>query len=265
MHSVIDTPQAAAPVTAPIRLRAVTLDHPWHWLAAGWLDMCFEPRISYFYGAVFTGIGLVLWLGLDAWGMAWLVLPLALGFTLIGPAAAVGLYEVSRRLERGEDIRLHHALTAHRRNGGQIALVGLFLLVALMAWVRLAMLEFMLFFGSSPPSLDHLLSTVLSGEGVPLLLVGAVSGGALGLAVFAMTAIAIPLLIDRPECDAMTALLTSLEAVRRNLRPMLLWAGLIGFFTLVGIGLFFVGLVVMLPLLGHASWHAYGDLVERRP
>ncbi len=265
MHSVIDTPDGTATGTAPIRLRRVTLDHPWRWLAAGWLDMCFEPAVSYLYGAMFTAIGLGLWLGLDALGLAWLVLPLALGFTLVGPAAAVGLYEVSRRLQRGEPVRLSDALSAHRRNAGQIALVGLFLLVALLAWVRLAMLEFMLFFGSAPPSLDGLLGTVLSDQGVPLLLLGAVSGGALGLAVFAMTAIAIPLLLDRPECDAMTALLTSLDAVRLNPRPMLLWAGLIGFFTLVGVGLLFIGLVVMLPLLGHATWHAYDDLVERRP
>lgn len=248
---------------APVRLRTVTLDHPWRWLAAGWLDMCCEPALSYFHGAVFTVIGLLLWQGLDTWDVSWLVLPLALGFSLIGPVAAVGLYEVSRRLDLGEEVRLSHVLGAHRRNGGQIALVGLFLLVALMAWVRLAMLEFMLFFGSTPPGLDHLLGVVLSDEGVPLLLFGTVTGGALGLAVFAMTAIAVPMLVDRPECDAMTALLTSFEAVRRNPRPMVLWAGLIGFFTLVGIGLFFVGLVVMLPLLGHASWHAYGDLVER--
>lgn len=265
MHSVIDTPGGTAVGMLPIRLRRVTLDHPWRWLAAGWLDMCFEPAVSYLYGAVFTAIGLGLWLGLDAVGQVWLVLPLALGFTLVGPAAAVGLYEVSRRLQRGEPVRLADALTAHRRNAGQIALVGLFLLVALLAWVRLAMLEFMLFFGSAPPSLDGLLGSILSDQGAPLLLLGAVSGGALGLAVFAMTAIAIPLLLDRPECDAMTALLASLDAVRLNPRPMLLWAGLIGFFTLVGVGLLFIGLVVMLPLLGHATWHAYDDLVERLP
>lgn len=247
-----------------IHLRAVTLDHPWRWMSAGWLDMCSEPAISYLYGALFTAIGLVLLVGLDRWDMAWMILPLAFGFALVGPAAAVGLYEVSRRLDAGHEIGLGHALGAFRRNPGQIALVGVFLLIAFIAWVRLAMLEFMLFFGSEPPTLDHLLGTVLSSQGVPFLLLGTASGAVLAVCVFAMTAIAIPMLVDRPECDAMTAMLTSVEAVRRNPRPMLLWAGLIGFFTLVGVGLFFVGLMVVLPLMGHASWHAYRDLVERR-
>lgn len=247
----------------PIRLRRVSLDHPWRWLSAGWLDMCSEPAVSYIYGAVFTLLGVVLFFGLDHWGMAALILPMGLGFTLVGPLAAVGLYDVSRRLERGDATGLGLALGAFRRNGGQIALVGLFLLIAFVAWVRLAMLEFMLFFGAEPPTLDHLMGAVLSSAGVPLLLLGTLSGAVLALGVFAMSAIAIPMLIDRPDCDAMTAMLTSVEAVRMNLRPMLLWASLIGMCTLAGAMLFLVGLVVMLPLLGHASWHAYRDLVDR--
>lgn len=250
----------------PIRLRHVSMDHPWRWLSAGWLDMCSEPAISYLYGSVFTAIGFVLLLGLDQWGAAALILPLALGFALVGPAAAVGLYEVSRRLECGDAISFGDVFGAYRRNSGQIALVGLFLLIALVAWVRLAMLEFMLFFASEPPPLGHLMEAVfLTSEGVPLLLLGTVSGGILALCVFAMTAVAIPMLVDRPDCDAMTAMLASVEAVRRNRRPMMLWAFLIGLCTLVGAAVFMAGLVVMLPLLGHASWHAYRDLVERTP
>lgn len=245
-------------------LRTVTLDHPWRWLSSGWLDMCCEPAVSYVYGAIFTAIGIGLLFGLDQAGMTYLILPLAFGFALVGPAAAVGLYEVSRRLDKGAEINFGHALWAFRRNAGQIGLVGVFLLIAFVAWVRLAMLEFMLFFGSAPPSLDHLLDAVfLSPMGVPFLLLGTVTGAAMAALVFAMTAIAIPLLVDHPDCDAMTAMLTSMDAVRRNPRPMALWAFLIGFFTLFGVGLFFVGLVVVLPLLGHASWHAYRDLVER--
>lgn len=247
-----------------LRLRDVTMDHPWRWLAAGWLDMCSEPAVSYLYGAAFTAVGALLLVGLESWDMAWLILPLAFGFALVGPAAAVGLYEVSRRLDHDQPVGFAHAFGAFRRNPGQIALVGLFLLIALFAWVRLAMLEFMLFFGGQPPTLDHLLGAVLSPAGVPFLLVGVASGGVLALSVFAMTAIAVPLLVDRPDCDAMTAMLTSVEAVRRNARPMLLWAFLAGSAALVGVGLFFVGLVVVLPLLGHATWHAYRDLVQFR-
>lgn len=252
--------------TQPIRVRTVTMDHPWRWLSAGWLDMCCEPAVSYFYGAVFTVIGYVLFFGLDQWGASAMILPLAFGFALVGPVVAVGLYEISRRLERGDETGFGHAFGAFRRNGSQIALVGLFLLIAFAAWVRLAMLEFMLFFGSAPPALDQVLGAVFhSSAGVWLLLMGTASGAVLAMSVFAMSAIAIPMLLDRPDCDAMTAMLTSVEAVQHNFRPMVLWAFLISLCTLVGASLFMVGLAVMLPLLGHASWHAYRDLVDRAP
>ncbi|MBX9635390.1 MAG: DUF2189 domain-containing protein [Magnetospirillum sp.] len=247
-----------------MQIRTITLEHPWRWLSSGWLDMCSEPGVSYIYGALFAVIGFLLLIGLESANVGFLILPLAFGFALIGPAVAVGLYEVSRRLDRGLPITLSDALGALRRNPSQIALVGLFLLVAFVAWVRLAILEFMLFFGSAPPSVDHLVDALfLSPMAVPFLMVGAATGAVLATVTFAMTAIAIPMLVDRQDCDAMTAMLTSMDAVRRNWRPMALWAFLIAFFTAMGLAMFFVGLVVTLPLIGHASWHAYRDLVER--
>lgn len=246
-----------------VHVRTITLDHPWRWLSAGWMDMCATPGISYMYGGLFTAIGFLLFFVLDSQDMVYLILPLGFGFALIGPVAAVGLYETSRRLEDGAGMDMGDLFAAFRRNGGQIALVGVFLLIAFLAWVRLAMLEFMLFFGSAPPSLDHLIDTMLlSDQSWAFLLVGMLSGGAMAVGVFAMTAIAVPMLLDRKECDAMTAMLTSVDCLRRNWRPMLLWGGLISFFTLFGLSLFFVGLIVTLPLIGHASWHAYRDLVE---
>ncbi|HTH15916.1 MAG TPA: DUF2189 domain-containing protein [Magnetospirillum sp.] len=245
-------------------LRDVTLDHPWRWLSSGWLDMCCEPAISYAWGTMFTAIGLLLLGGLEYWDVGFMILPLAFGFALVGPAAAVGLYEVSRRLEDDQEIGWSHALGAFRRNSSQIALIGMFLLVVFLVWVRLAMLEFMLFFGSEPPSLSNLMDALfLSDVSAAFLVVGTLSGAVLAGFTFAMTAIAIPMLVDRPDCDAVTAMLCSLETVRLNPRPMALWAFLIAMFTLMGLALFFVGLVVTLPLIGHASWHAYRDLVKR--
>lgn len=247
----------------PARIRTITLDHPWRWLSAGWLDMCTVPGVSYFYGVVFAAIGFILMFGLESYGVGYLILPLTLGFALVGPAVAVGLYEASRRLDAGRLVVAEDAFTAFRRNPTQIGLVGVFLFMAFTAWVRLAMLEFMLFFGASPPSLDGMLDTLLtSSQSLPFLAVGIASGAVLAACVFAMTAVAVPMLIDRPECDAMTAMLTSVEAVRRNWVAMTLWAGMIAFFTLFGLSLFFIGLVITLPLIGHASWHAYRDLVD---
>jgi uncharacterized membrane protein len=257
MHSAVSSRSTGIP-----RVRTVTLDHPWHWLSAGWLDITTTPGVSFTYGALFTVAGFLLVAGLDRLAMDYLILPLAFGFALIGPAAAVGLYETSRRMMLGRDASLGDAVGAFRRNPAQIGLVGVFLALAFIAWVRLAVLEFMLFFGSSPPPLDGFVSALLmSDQSVAFLAVGTLTGAIMAALVFAMTAIAIPMLVDRPEVDAMTAMLTSLEAVRVNWKPMALWAFLIAFFTFFGLAMFFIGLILTLPLIGHASWHAYRDLV----
>jgi uncharacterized membrane protein len=242
-------------------IREVTLDHPWRWLSAGWRDLCEAPA-GIMWGVLFAGGGFALFYALRQADMDYLMVPLGLGFTLVGPLAAVGFYEISRRRDMGGNASLGASMAGFRRNTEQVGLVGAFLMIAFLAWMRLAMLEFMLFFSGSPPTLDGLYNAImLSEQGAGLLLLGTVTGAVIGLGVFAMTAIAVPMLIDRPDCDAMTAMLTSLEAMRRNWAPMLLWAFLIGLFTLAGLSLFLIGLVVTLPLIGHASWHAYRDLV----
>jgi uncharacterized membrane protein len=247
---------------SPIRVRHITLEHPWQWLSAAWADMANAPVVSLTYGGVFALVGFLLMYGLESLGAGYLSLPLALGFAIVAPAAAVGLYETSRRLSRGEPATLMAALTAVGRNPGQIGLLGVFLVIILLAWTRLAMLEFMLFFGAAPPSVDDLVGAILlSDQAFPFLLVGFLSGGAMALGVFTITAVAVPMLVDR-KVDAVTAMLASLEAVKVNPKPMLLWAFLIAMFTLFGLGLFLIGLVLTLPLVGHASWHAYRDLID---
>ncbi len=246
----------------PARIRTVTLDHPWRWLALGWRDARATPAVSLAWGALFAVAGFLLLVGLQAAGLDYLIVPLGLGFALVGPLTAVGLYEVSRRRRAGATTSLVQSLAGARRNTGQLALLGGMLMLAFIAWVRLAMLEFMLFFAASPPPLDGLYHAVLTSDrGAAFLLVGGATGGALAALVFAMSAVAVPMLIDRPHCDAVTAMLTSVEACRRNWIAMVLWAFLVALTTLAGLTLFFAGLVVALPVIGHASWHAYKDLV----
>jgi uncharacterized membrane protein len=247
-------------------IHPITLDHPWHWLEAGWRDFLAAPSVGLVWGVAFTLIGLILSYGLDWAGLSALIVPLGLGFVLLGPAAAVGLYETSRRLERGEAPGLVSAFRALSRNPAQIGLAGVFLALAFAAWIWLAILEFMLVHGAEPFAPGGMYDTLVTDPaGAPLLVLGTLTGAALGAGVFAMTAVALPLLIDRPDCDAMTAMLTSLAAVRRNWRPMALWASIIGMATLAGLAVFLLGLIVVLPVLGHASWHAYRDLVPRDP
>jgi uncharacterized membrane protein len=255
------TPEASVTVGAKIATRLVDVERPWLWLSAGWRDLWRAPQVSLCYGLVFVVISFLLTLGLWLAGLLYLLLPLAAGFMFLGPIIAVGLYDVSRRLERGERPSLADAIGAWRGNGSQLALLGLVLMLFLLAWVRIAFLIFALFFGGQPPAWDLLVNTIFfTVDGIPFLAVGTVAGGVLALMVFAISAVAPPLLMDR-DIGAMEAIFASVSAVTRNWRVMLGWGALIVLFMGAGLATFYVGLIVTLPLIGHASWHAYRDLI----
>ena len=243
----------------PVRL--VGVDRPWRWLSAGWSDLRRAPAVSLSYGAIFVAASFLLTLGLWLAGLFYLILPLAAGFMFIGPVIAVGLYEVSRRLGEGQQVTLRDAIAAWRTHAGPIATMGLVLMLFMLAWIRLAFLIFALFFGPAPPSLEHLITTLLfTTDGIPFLIVGTAVGGVLAAVVFAMSAIALPLLLDR-DVGVLAAVATSVAAVLKNWRVMIGWGALIVLFTAAGLVTFYIGLAVTLPLIGHASWHAYRDLV----
>ncbi|MGF1626355.1 MAG: DUF2189 domain-containing protein [Alphaproteobacteria bacterium] len=258
--SVTDTGAAAA---TP-RLRALDMDQPWRWLAAGWRDLWASPGIGLAYGLVFAVLGAGLtWLVL-AQQVYYLTFPLMAGFLLVGPVAVAGLYLVSRRRQRGEPVAMRDALAAFGRNPVQLGLVGVVLLLINIAWVRFAALLFMLFFSDSPPPVDPMgfLAVVLQVDSIPFFIVGFAIGGVLAAIVFAICAISIPMLVDRPETSAFTAIVSSWQVVWRNKGPMALWAWLIVLFIGAGIATGFVGLIVTLPLIGHATWAAYRDSVD---
>lgn len=252
---------AAAPATTSSGIKKVPLDRPWSWLAKGFSDLRQAPVVSLGYGILFTAAGYLLIASL--WFLDWLylTLPLAAGFLIVGPLFAVGLYEVSRRLQQGEPVSFGATLAAWKRNGGQIGLMGIALMLLMFAWLRLAALIFMLFFGLNPPALSELVQqTLLSADALPFLIIGTIIGAVLSVIAFAISVISIPLLLDRPEANVITALTTSVDAVKTNPVPMLFWAVLIVLFVGAGLATFLLGLVVTLPLIGHASWHAYQDL-----
>jgi uncharacterized membrane protein len=256
-----DASQTSRSLVLPVQ--RVGVDDPWEWLTAGWRDFLGAPSVSLTYGAAFVAVSALLTLGLWLAGLFYLVVPLAAGFMFVGPVVAVGLYEVSRRLERGQTVTLHAALTAWRANPGPIATMGLVLMLFLLAWIRLAFLIFALFFGAQPPSWEHLITTLLfTTQGIPFLVVGIAVGGVLAAVVFAMSVVAIPALLDR-EIGLLSAIATSVAAVLENWRVMIGWGALIVLFTVAGLATFYVGLAVTLPLIGHASWHAYRSLVAR--
>ncbi|MBP2298669.1 DUF2189 domain-containing protein [Azospirillum picis] len=263
----VDKPQAhasAAPVPAYLpSIRVVEADRPWVWLSAAWRDMTAAPAISAAYGALAVISSFILVVGLATLEMEYLLLPLAAGFMLIGPVLAVGLYETSRLLELGERPSFGKVAAAYRRNGVQIAGIGLVMMLAMLAWIRVAFLIFALFFSGEPPALDQLVDRIFfSAETLPFLLTGTLFGGVIATAVFSVAVVSIPMLLDR-DTDVFTAMATSVAVVRANARPMLTWAFLIALFTSAGMVTGFLGMALALPLIGHASWHCYRDLVGR--
>lgn len=253
---------AVTQVNVPIELRSVSTEAPWTWLAAGWRDLTRARAISLAYGLCFAAVSGLITAGLWYWDRLQYLPPLAAGFILVGPFLAVGLYEVSRRLELGERPRFRHALGAIGRAPTRLTFLGALLMLALLFWIRLAFLLFALFMGTGEvPPTDALMSLLLfTPRGLGLLVLGTAIGAVLAAAVFAITVVSLPLVMDR-EVDAMTAIITSLRSVRRNWKALLLWAWLVAAITAVGLATFYVGLVVLFPLLGHASWHAYRALV----
>lgn len=244
-------------------IRRVPVDRPWVWLAAGWRDVLAAPRTSLAYGLALVVIGwlavaLLLWFELP-----FLVLPLSAGFFFVGPFVAVGLYEVSRRLEAGFPVDGETTLFAWRRNPGQIALMGLLLLFFHLAWMRLAQLLFALFEWRTVASWDRFADLAWhSAKSLPFLGLGIGLGAGLAAAAFTIGAFSIPYLLDRRNSNLFEAIATSVAVVRLNPRPMLLWAVLIVFLIAIGMVPGMIGLVLTLPLVAHATWHAYRDIVR---
>ncbi len=244
------------------RIRRVAVDRPWSWLSKGWGDLVRAPKVSLAYGTGLVGLSLLLAFALWLFDLFYLLLPLAAGFMLLAPVLAVGFYETSRRLGCGEIPSLAAALVAWRRNPSQIVAFGLLLMFCHLVWVRVATLLYPLFFTGPNPSLPQLSEVLFfSPMSLAFLVTGALIGAVLAALVFAMSVVSVPMLLDR-EVSVFTAIATSWVAVRNNRKPMALWAALIVFFTALGLATFFVGLAITLPLIGHASWHCYKDVVE---
>lgn len=250
----------------PPHIRLVPVDRPWIWLAAGWRDLWASPASGLIWGAVpvaagWGAIALLLWLD-----QPWLVLPLSAGFFFVGPFMAVGLYETSRRLGAGLPVDGEATLRAWHRNPDQIALMGVVLLLLHLAWMRIAQLLFALFDGERVPSWDRFMDVVWhSARSLPFLAAGVAIGAILAALAFAIGAFSIPYLLDRRHSNLFEAIATSVAAVRLNLRPMLLWAGLIVLLVALAMVPGLLGLVVVLPVVAHATWHAYRDVVSFEP
>lgn len=245
------------------RINHIAIDQPWAWLAAGWKDIRQAPGHSLTYGSSIVLISVAMTWFMVSGELTFLVPFLAAGFFLVAPVLAIGLYQMSACLERGEDLQAGRIWQAVSRNQGQLGIVTSFLFVLMQAWLMVSMLLILSLYDGLSPSLSNIIPLVLLSGDHLLLLASIVLVGALFAAcAFCLSAVSIPLLIDR-RVDAVTAMRTSVAAVLANPGPMLLWAAMI--VALVGVGLltFYIGLFIAVPLVGHATWHAYRDLLPR--
>jgi uncharacterized membrane protein len=222
------------------------------------------PSVSLVYGAVFSLAAWIILFGLVPLNAVSLIPVLTGGFMLVGPLFAAGLYEASRCLERGERITLRQAVGAGWQARGRLGFFGVILFFAFFVWVELAFLLLMLFLGlggaTLPPPSEFLQTLLFTRAGLGLLLTGMLTGAALAIVVFSISAVTPPFLLAR-DVDAVTAMATSMRTVRLNIGPMLLWAALVTGLMFLGFATLFLGLVVAFPLVGHATWHAFRALV----
>jgi uncharacterized membrane protein len=231
-------------------------------LIQGMRDFQAYPIYGLVLGGLYAAGGTVIVLCLTAFGMVYFAYPLAAGFALIGPFIAIGLYEISRRRERGEPVSIPAIWSTVRSRSeiGWMAFVSLFFFVVWMYQVRL-LIALILGLHASFSSLSEFITVLLTtNEGLLFLIIGNLEGAVLSLILFSLTVVSFPLLLDR-EVDFVTAMVTSVRAVVASPLPMIGWAAAITVLLVVSTIPWFLGLLVTLPVLGHATWHLYRRIV----
>ncbi len=246
--------------TAEITIKKVELLRPLHWLKAGWQEFMAHPGPSLMYGILVTVAG---------WAIVTLAAPHAelfstviSGFVLIAPLIAAGIYELTRQREAGEQASFINSIRSLKRSKGSIADFGIVLILAGILWERAAAVMFALSYGGDMGNAQDFVKEVfLSGKYWTVVIAWLVSGSMLASFIFCITVIGMPMVVDR-NADIVTAMVTSVRTVFTNLPAMALWAAIIVVLTGLGMATALLGLIVVMPLLGHATWCAYKDLVE---
>lgn len=242
------------PVELPFLAPCRTLEPsaPLRWIAKGWADVIQAPRQSVGYGiaiailsAMVTGIGIRL-------GSYWAALVLLSGFVFVAPVLALGLYSISRQLEMGLRPQAARCFVELRRSFGTAMVFALALLVLFLVWARAGSMVHVFFPVQGNPELRDL---------VTFLAIGSAVGSIFALLTFTFSAFSLPMICER-EADAVTAIVTSVNAVLRNKRAMLVWVALIVGLTAIGFATALVGLAITIPVLGHATWHGYRETVD---
>lgn len=258
----------AASVALPT-VRTIRILQPLEWLALGWNDICRAPMLSLAHGVLLMLIGwAILAVGHNYF---WVMAGALSGFLLVGPVVATSLYAISRALERGEPVSWQTVRStwnswqrAHGSDPGSywcLVRFGMLLALAATGWVLVSASLITLYAPARITTpMDFLVHVVLAPDG-RVFAMWLLLGSVLAAPIFASSVVAMPLLLDR-RISVYQAVLTSWLVVMQNPLAMAWWAGWIVLFTLLGLGSLLIGLVAVMPMLGHASWHAYRDLVD---
>lgn len=233
-------------------------------LAKGFDDFCAMPTFAIFLCIIYPAVGILLASLTFGYSILPLLYPLVSGFALIGPLAGIGLYELSRRREAGLNISATHALDVVRSSSiGAIVALGFLLLVVFMIWVAIANAIYIANFGyAAPSSIYKFLHDILTTRaGWTLIIVGNSVGFLFAVLVLTISVVSFPLLLDR-DVGAAVALLTSIRAVFENPTTMAIWGLIVGTLLLIGSLPFFIGLTIVMPVLGHSTWHLYRKVVD---
>ncbi len=264
-----DNPHAAGAIPKVVpplpRENQRARDLPWRtafrWLRAGWTDLRTNPLPSLLYGLGVAFISVLIVWALFRFRYEYALFPALAGFMVVGPLIANGLYEKSRRLEADERIGFARMVFVRPRSIGQTFFMGVLLLSLFLLWLRAAVLIYALFFGIVPfPGTDELLPMLfLTPTGWALLLSGSAVGAVFAAFAFAISVFAVPMLLTE-RTDALSALGISMAMVWNNLPVMLAWGVIVLFLFLISVATGFLGLILVFPVLGHATWHAYRDI-----
>lgn len=251
------------PVVPPLPVEKAYARHlppgaPFAWLGAGWRDLTTDPAPSLLYGLFVFLLSAGIITGLIWFGWDYALFPAIAGFLVFAPTLAIGLYDKSRALELNEPVSLPHMLLPRARAGGQVLFTGALLCGVMLLWLRAAVILYALFFGVRPfPGLDHIAPMLFTTPtGLAMLIVGTLVGGLFAAFSFAVSAFSIPMMLDQ-RVDALTAMGTSWALVWNNLSTMLVWAMIVLALFLFSVGTGLLGLIIVFPWLGHATWHAY--------
>ncbi|HQU68061.1 MAG TPA: DUF2189 domain-containing protein [Albidovulum sp.] len=236
------------------------------WLKAGWADLRADPLPGLAYGMLLAALSWLVLAALFATGLLYLALPAVSGFLIIGPFLAVGLYEKSRLRAKGESIGLLRMMRFRSASGAQLAYAGLLLGLLILFWLRSADLLYALFFGLRPfPGAGEALANVMTTpRGWALLVTGCLVGGLFAAFAFAVSAFAVPMLVAT-RTDALTAMGTSMAMTLQNLPAMLAWGAIVTTGLALSAATGLLGLIVIFPVLGYGTWHAWQAVGQPAP